>query len=439
MGFDKYVGLESDFKKKLKIFTKIIFVLLISICIGAMLLFTAYLIPVEYMEQNLKESIPVFEHEGTYPTLIGWSTSVLDNFTDALMLLTAVYEDDTPILNQMLTACSEMSRDKNPVENLIEYYSQGRMTGSVPYSRYWHGYLIFLKPLFTIMNYGEIRILNCYLLMAVVGTLIYKIYRVKKNIYVLPTLLLIGVLPIVSTAWSLHNLQIYYIFVIGSIILIVNYRKWYDTDKMILFFVILGILTSYFDLMTYPLVTFGVPICYYFCMNPNNNLLKDIKHLTEYGISWIIGYGGMWFGKWAVASMLTKQNVILDALGAMQERTSMTSGWGEKVNIIEMISYNAKAFLHNPVIAFVILFCIVTIVRIIKHHWLNHMKSHLIFLIIASLPIIWYIATPNHSMTHWWLFTYKELGITAFAVMCFLARLVEDNESISDGREAGND
>lgn len=427
MGPNRNMNLSLNLKKVIKLIVKMGITLLASIYIGVVLLVMAYLLPVSNMQQHLKESISVFAYEGTYPVLVGWSTSDLDNFTDALMLLTAVYEDDTSAFNQMLTACSELSIDKDPVESLLEYYSEDKLSNSVPYSRYWHGYLIFLKPLISIMNYSEIRILNCYLIMVVVGMLFYTIWRLNKKRYVIPTILLIGLLPIISTAWSLQKSSVYYIFLLGSIMLLMKYEKWHDTDKMLLLFMMLGILTSYFDLLTYPLITFGIPICFYFCLSTDINLIQSMKYLVIHGISWCIGYCGMWFGKWIVASIYTENNVILDALEAMRLRTSMTSGWGDKVNLIEMLFLNVKAFIFNPSFIFVIIFCIIMIYRCVKNHSTNF-GSAFVFLFIAVLPIIWYIITPNHSMTHWWLFTYRELGITIFAIMCFLTKLADNNQ-----------
>ena len=57
--------------------------------IGYILLVAVYCIPTSKMEVQMKESCDVFGKEGSYISVMSSPNSKLDNFTDALMLLTA--------------------------------------------------------------------------------------------------------------------------------------------------------------------------------------------------------------------------------------------------------------------------------------------------------------------------------------------------------------
>lgn len=57
------------------------------------MLIGAYSLLIAPIENHVNSSAAIFEEEGAYPSLFSWSTSQLDNFTDAVMLLEAA--DDT--------------------------------------------------------------------------------------------------------------------------------------------------------------------------------------------------------------------------------------------------------------------------------------------------------------------------------------------------------
>lgn len=80
----------------------------------------------------------------------------------------------------------------------------------------------------------------------------------------------------IATAWSMQFSAVFYIFSVGSIILILNYERLSEKSNMYYYFCFLGILTIYFDFLTYPLATFGVPFTFLVCMNKENKIKEDI-------------------------------------------------------------------------------------------------------------------------------------------------------------------
>lgn len=116
------------------------------IMIGFILVFfiimtISYSLPNERIEINTQSSLESIEYVGNYPNVFysGGGAS-LDLFTDRVML------------------------NMNFVQNQDNYNVVQQAMDNNAYSRYWHGYQIFLRPLLEIFTYSQIQ----YLLMFVV-------------------------------------------------------------------------------------------------------------------------------------------------------------------------------------------------------------------------------------------------------------------------------
>ena len=57
---------------------------------------------------------------------------------------------------------------------------------------------------------------------------------------------------------------------IGLIAMLLLYKKL--SEKALIIFLYLGIATAFFDLLTYPLATFGVPAVLYFVLTPAESI-----------------------------------------------------------------------------------------------------------------------------------------------------------------------
>jgi hypothetical protein len=138
--------------KNLKELLSIVRVLLAGVLIGYILMIIVYSIPTSWLSDNYNKSIIAFEN-GYYPNTFGslmtrlsirkgidiqslvlnnWGFT-LDKVADYIMLNKAAYNSDYPTYMDAL-------------------YNTG-------YSRYWHGYLVFLKPLLIFVDYQTILIL----------------------------------------------------------------------------------------------------------------------------------------------------------------------------------------------------------------------------------------------------------------------------------------
>ena len=417
-------------KQFLKCGALMILFLLISVAVGTSLLTAVYTIPEKRIEENVIESTELLYEEGNYPQVFKWCTSKLDNFTDTLMLKIAAHQrEDSAFTNAMLAARGVVKGISYPTKNIYAHYIKG-----VPYDyeksyiRYWHGYLIFLKPILTVLNYMQIRVLNLVLqlILSAIALYLLKIKNMKE--YMIPFTLMIAFLFPFITARSMQYSTCFYIIMAISIVMILIKDK--IDKKAVYIFLFSGILTSFFDFLTYPLATFGIPAVLYFVMQQSSNIKDNINKLVKIMLSWGFGFGGMWAGKWIVASTLWGNYVFKDAMNAATTRNGYQR-YSEKGSVIlEMIlalGKNVIRFLNTPVTILALIFIVYCFVVIRKHNKTNKtdLKSVLIFtfpyIFIAILPFLWYVILLNHSTIHS-IFTNKTLIVTAFAVMCSIVK-----------------
>lgn len=157
---------------------KTMMLLISCIALGTILLLLVYSIPVVQIDHNVRTSAVTLEEEGVFPSLTKWCTSQLDNYTDSTMMLNAAYDGEEAVLEQALMVYSKRIEGLNLQESIVQYYLRGGVEEAkrIPYARYWHGYLVFLKPLLCFMEYRHIRIVNLIIQTLVNLSLMFILY-----------------------------------------------------------------------------------------------------------------------------------------------------------------------------------------------------------------------------------------------------------------------
>ena len=167
----------------LKTVLKYVFIFIVTMIILVGLLFLSSLIPSSSLQQNIKESSEFLNNYGEKEQIKALGKEeTLFLFTDAIMLNIAYSIDSTHPYETMMLARKdyipgqtqyiheEIPEDIGTSPNYTDEYGNtfqvaelyGLMNGenivdSYEYTRYWHGYLIFLRPLLTFMNIENIR------------------------------------------------------------------------------------------------------------------------------------------------------------------------------------------------------------------------------------------------------------------------------------------
>lgn len=429
--------------KNIKIFLGIVINLVLSVLIGTGMLFLAFCLPLSSIEKHVTSSAQTIFEEQTYPVLSEDFSSTLDNWTDSTMLLEAANDlKGTTLQRAMKVSRHSFVSIPNPVEVLIRHYVWGEeFDTSFPYPRYWHGFLIFLKPLLEIFDLSQIRVLNGLGQVILFILTAWLLVKKKKEFYLIPwSLGYLMLMPLVL-AKSLQYSSCYYIFMIGALVLLLLPK---DKLRRLAPFIFLniGIALAYFDFLTYPIATFGAPMVVYLMLTEETTLNEKTVDGLKNGIMWCIGYGGMWAAKWVLASKILDRDVIADGISQFTERTSSMS-FGYEISKVQTIMDNYKEFFRTPV-AYIAAVCLFYLVLSTIKNWKKisrqSKESFLLYLVVALAPIVWYCFATNHSAIHVF-FTNKACIVSFLAIMFGLISLSQNatNEVKADGQDSSSD
>ena len=321
----------------------------------------------------------------------------------------------------------------NPLGDMINYVrSHERVDTSDPsyqtYARYWHGYLVFLTPALCVFNCIQIRTLNLVLQTLMVLWVCWLLWRKGLRRMLLPYILTLMLLRADIIHDSLQFSSMFYLFNIASIFLLLFFKRLRHGEGMLYFFFCIGIGTSFLDLLTSPLVTWGIPAVMALALCDDEKPVRQLARLIKSGVAWVLGYVGFWSCKWLIGSLLTGNNIFDDALSTVATRTSDV--WdGEPLSVGKLFYSLFHSITLNPaMLAALILVAVLFVVTLRLSRRQNYrLKGDLPIVLpyaaAALAPFAWYICTINHSYIHYF-YTHKSLAVTAFAGMAMLTELV---------------
>ena len=403
----------------LKTVLKMFLGLLAGTIAGILLLMLAFRIPGEPIYTHVRDSAYVFEIEGLYPAMDNKVTKILDNWTDALMLMQAFYEEEgAGTLDRSLNVYHPEYKNSDPVNTLLTYMSGRPAEYAASYPRYWHGYLIWLKPLLAFTDYLGFRSINRVVQAAVLlAAAAALVMRGQKRI-ILPFLAAVCYLRPTVVAFSLQNSTVFYITWIALIAAVLWNRKLRQGIRYLYYFMAVGMAVNYFDLLTYPIITLGIPMAMWLVMQSDVPFMGKIKAIVLYSASWAFGYFGMWIMKWTAASLLLRKNVFKDAL--MQAGTRLSGlAQGESFTRWDVIRKNVLAGFSGIWLLAIVLIATVFLACIWKYRrGLRRLAAHIVpYLLVCLMPLAWYAVLGNHSFIHV-QFTYRALAVVVFAGLC---------------------
>lgn len=429
---------------------------MMSTLVAVLSLCTVYLFPTARMKAHVLRSSGIQVQEKNYPNQLWGPGSQLDGYTDSIMLREAIYDGSESIIFKAMSVprkefdWEKIQQDNSslnllprPVKELIADAKNIPSQSVTTYSRYWHGYLVLLKPLLCVLNYGQIRLLNMILQIFLFSLLLYFMVLQQRQ-YIPAFILAFCFLTPVIFPMSLQFSAVYYIMLMEMILLLKNCMSL-NHPKIKYFFFCGGMATCFFDLLTYPLVSLGIPLTLSLNLTPQNTFTDEnpVTKIMKCCVSWGFGYGAFWFCKWLTASVLLKENVFSDAFHSAVYRSSTVTAvreGGAAFSVIDVLVKNIKAF---GAVYYVFLFAAILLViykfyQIAKSGEKIPNRVNLLlgaaYLFVFSLPFIWYMVFSNHSYVHFW-FTSRALAVSVFALFSFFTRMIED-ASASENRHS---
>lgn len=417
-----------------KLPVKIICILLCGIVLGFLLMLAVYALPVEPMARNVRASVPALNgdwaKEESYEQLLpGYQSMQLDNTTDAAMLLLAVYESDAPLVTRAVECVRYNSQE--PVYELLLRYGEngGEGMDSAPIARYWHGYLVLLKPLLLFLSYIDIRMVLTLAQGAMLAAVVAGLCR--RNLGKLVPCFALAMLFITPAAagFSMQFSTVFCTFLLAMLALLYLPPHVFDGHGLPVLFLLTGMCTSFVDYLTYPVASFGMPMVLCLFLFPAASAKDEWKRLILCGICWVVGYFGMWAGKWVIAGALGGEQWFWPNLMAkIAERSSnvsddITIGYRNVLAAVMGVFVKRAYLLAAGAVA---VMWLVALLRGIKRKWPAQGKQpgrQLVLLGLAALPFAWFFVTKNHTFNHAF-FTSRSLCVTAFALAAWLAAFV---------------
>lgn len=422
------MGRSMDIRKAGKICFRHISFLLGGAALGLAALLLVFLLPVDNMQLHVWQSMPMLEPEFESEQLLeGYPASIVGNFTDCLMLENAIYRNEEhTLLDQVLYMYRGESGTEEkwaPGYSLSDYLSGIPQPTEVEYSRYWHGYLVILKPLLHFMTFNAIRVLASAVQMILAGIVVLLCGKRGETVLGMGFLVSLPFLYFFALPYSLSLSICYYIFTVSLCIQLkmqeqLVKRGWYP-----MFFLLCGMASAYFDLLTYPLVTLGFPLCV--CLYLDKGTWKEgLKKLVGYSAEWGIGYLGLWALKWGLTDLMAGGRTVADALDTILTRTGSASGQSKAAGFFTVVKQNLSAFASWSfylLLAAILLCAAVYLLRNRKRLWVGGFGGSGALFAAALLPFAWWFLTQNHSQQHW-LFTCKIFAVSIFALVCAVGR-----------------
>lgn len=392
--------------KSLKPFVKT-YIILIAVFFLAMTL--VYCIPVSWIQGNVEKSLAVMETEGERPMYAFYRHSaIVDNHTDMLM-----YE--------------------SLIQNREQYNAVQASVSINQYPRYWHGYQVLLRPLTVVFQVQELRYLGMllfYLLFAWSAWLVAKKTRpVNGMLYVMT----IASSYLVAVTTCFQYLTTFYVLFVSLIVLLSREDRGKKTN-LILFFFVVGMVENFFDFLTYPIVTLGIPLILLLWMRAQEeeaDFKDNFWFMFKGSLSWGLGYALSWIGKWIITTVVLGVRYFWRTMSVVQYR--LEGNEDEPLDRIGTIRKNLKAWLNvqdDGVISWSKVALLLLILALILVIWkkvkdMRTVSACVPMLFVAAYPYVWYLVMSNHSQIHYW-YTYRAQLVALFGVLMFIAGILRE-------------
>lgn len=404
-----------------KLWFRILCTYLVTVCIGIVLLIFASMFRQDLIDKHISESVSVFEEEGQYPRNGDKeATSVLNNFTDALILEESAVMQFSQ-LESIFT--NPLFFSTNPVDIFSDFATnRDTLAETAKYVRYWQGFRIPIRILLTFANYSEIRlILSWTILLLFVGSALFLCNHTDIRTAIAFAISIIFIKPQVIC----NSVQYSCCFILAMIFLF--FVPWViERHLEILFFFTCGMVTMFFDFYTAPLITLGYSLIFLILLKTQRKVL--IKESIGYSFVWILGYGIMWITKLLLATVFTEVNGFVNGFNSFAQRTGINKRDDliQYYNFSSMVKHFLNTVFNNQVIIsitvliFFVLFVAMSYSVVKRLEARNQIRIYSSLLIPVAFMIIWYCISIQPTRIHAY-FQYRNISMAIWGLIMFLS------------------
>lgn len=397
-------------------------------CMVSLKVLSCYL-PANSIKQNIARSVSKMQEEGLSPRMI-YSQIPYDNATDAQVLSvcwSSVGEGQT---NKLIAAIDNIEYsypgDTDAVNwlcNLVQYASDGEALHVV---RHWMGITVPLKILFIFFDYTQIRLVIMLILFGLSFEITRMVYNYDKYLSVAFFISLVAI-DLASAFLTVNSYSMILLTFIALVYYLKHKNETMFDEKLFLFTI--GGLTSYFDLMSAPVMTYLYSVIFMLILSKENKRCKQtFTFLVKTGISWLAGYIAVWIIQWGLSSIVLNENIFLNAVNEMSR---MVDGkileWlpeGKMERILAAIGLNKGVLLTSYLINDN--FFIITLIMTGILFWMirkdrEKLYTYFMLLIVGIIPFGWFVVANNQSLIFYNL-SFRILGGTVMVIVYFMCQ-----------------
>lgn len=397
--------------KELKPFVKVFFILIAVFFLSMTLV---YCIPTSWIQGNVEKSLEVMEGEGEYPMYFFYRHSaIIDVHTDKLMYESLIQNRD--------------------------YYNPIQAAMSInQYPRYWHGYQVLLRLLTVVFQVQELRYLGMLTFHLLFFWSAWLMAKKTKPLYAMFYVLTVASGYVVFLPVCFQFLTTFLVLFVSLIVLLRRYdkNKPLPAVKWMLYFFVVGMVENFFDFLTYPILTLGIPLVLLLWLRVRDeqaDFRSNFWFMFKASLTWFFGYALTWISKWLLSAAILGVRYFWRTMSVVQYR--LEGSEEEPLDRIGTIERNIKAWLNvqdGGVISSSKIIILLLLVAVVLIFWrkLKDWKTvgaYLPILFVALYPYIWYLVMSNHSQIHYW-YTYRAQLVALFAGLVFLAAILRERK-----------
>ena len=413
-------------KKNLSAFIKTLILFFLTASLLSGMLFLSALIPKEKIRKNCLSSAEYLtQTEEFFNVIPEHSASRIDRYADAILLNIAYhYDADYPIRSALLSAYY-FTPTQDETINYLEAVEKDAGPNQ-QYLRYWHGSILFVRPLLTFLSIRQI-----YILHGIVLSVLLAVFLIMAWKYTQKALAIAMALALLLTgSWfvplSLEYTWTFLVLLISSLIALILASKG-KVQTSSSFFLLTGMVTCFLDFLTTETLTLLIPLLIFlWILRPTG---RDAWRFTvRCTLNWGIGYVGFWISKWGLTALVYRENVMPYVAEHIGERL------GGEVGGVGFFTMIAGAILRNVFCLFPLGYggagATAAVALLIAGAYIAYVyrvkeadtKRILLFSAIGLVPFVRFLILHNHSYVHYF-FTYRALASTVFAIVLIIAAL----------------
>lgn len=389
------------------------FAIMLAVFTGLSLFST--FIPREAMTDNIRSSAITLHNEGCYPRkLSGYFQQ--DNYSDAIILNTAYGIERHDALTDALASRSYWFPDSAPTDYFYNINVRNAKGETGQYARYWHGYTVLLRPLLTFADYSGLRVINYIVLLALSVIILVLTLRRLPLIYFSALLITLIAADIYLLPLTLHFSSVMYVTFLCIIFIYTIPTVTRSHRAAMCLFLATGAATSFVDLLSAPLLSWGLPVVIYLGLVKSHRKTSAVIRLLS---CWCAGYAAMWISKWVLVSVFVSPYIFRDAFQAAVIRTVDDPLVSSQLHL----TWQLHKVRYTIVAAAAAIFLATALYAMYRSRSLRQtVRQYAYLAVTAAVPAIWYMAMFTHSIRHLF-FARRTACVALFALIIFFYRL----------------